>query len=178
MEESNMTTNRLSINAAIPIGIAIILLSILYYVFDIDGRGIWGYLMYALLLAGIIWGTIQLRDKHRGGILSYGQSFSSGALISLYTGIISAIYTFVFYKFFAPEQIQVLLERVEEEMLVKAPEMTDQQLDMALSMTEKFMTPIWMSITSLFAILIVGIIFSLIVSIFLKRDEPKQITSD
>jgi len=178
MEESNMTTSKHSINAAIPVGVAIILLSILYYVFDIDGRGIWGYLLYALLLAGIIWGTIQLRDKHRGGVMSYGQSFSSGALISLYTGIISAIYTFVFFKFFAPEQVQILLERVEEDMIMKAPEMTDQQLDMALAMTEKFMTPFWMSLTSLFGILIAGIIFSLIVSIFLKREEPQQVTSE
>lgn len=178
MEESNMSTNRHSINAAIPVGIAIILLSILYYVFDIDGRGIWGYLMYALLLAGIIWGTVQLRDKHRGGNISYGQSFSSGTLISLYTGIISAIYTFVFYKFFAPEQIQVLMERVEEEMIANAPEMTDQQLDMALSMTEKFMTPLWMSITSLFGIFIVGMILSLIVSIFIKRDTSPPATTE
>jgi len=42
-------------------------------------------------------------------------------------------------------------------MLAKAPQMTDQQLDMALAMTEKLMTPLWMAITSLFAIVIVGL---------------------
>jgi hypothetical protein len=35
-----------------------------------------------------------------------------------------------------------------------------------------------MSLTSLFGILIAGIIFSLIVSIFLKREEPQQLTTE
>jgi hypothetical protein len=175
MEENKITINRHSINIAIPVGLAAILLSLFYYAFDIDGRGAWGYVLYVILLAGIIWGTLQLRDKNRGGMLSYGESFTSGLLISSYTGLISAIFTFVFYKFFAPEQIQVILDKVEEEMLAKAPQMTDQQLDMALAMTEKLMTPLWMAITSLFAIVIVGLIFSLIVSIFLKKESAKGI---
>lgn len=173
MEEKEMTINRNSLNSAIPVSVAVIVLSILYYVFDISGRGIWGYIMYAILLAGIVWGTLQLRDKHRGGVLTYGQSFTSGMLIGLYTGIISAVYTFIFYKFFAPEQIQVLLDRVEEEMLIKSPELTDQQLEMALSMTAKFMTPFGLAFSSLFGMFIAGLILSLIASIFLKRETPK-----
>lgn len=175
MEEQSITTNRHSLISAIPVGGAVILLSILYYVFDLDARGIWGYLMYAILLAGIVWGTIQLRDKHRGGILTYGQSFTSGMLIGLYTGVMSAIFTFVFYKFFVPEQIQVLLDKVEEQMLERAPQLTDQELDMAMAMTAKFMTPIGMAFGSVIYLFIAGVIFSLLASIFIKRESPKTI---
>lgn len=175
MEEQSITTNRNSLVSAIPVGGAVILLSILFYVFDLDVRGIWGYLMYVILFAGIVWGTIQLRDKHRGGLLTYGQSFTSGMLIGLYTGIISAIFTFVFYKFFAPEQIQVILEKVEDQMIEKAPQLTDQELDMAMAMTAKFMTPIGMSVGALINLFIAGVIISLIASIFLKRETLKSV---
>jgi len=170
MEEKVMTINRNSFNSAIPTSVAIIMLLVLYYVFNIPTRGIWGYLLYAILLAGIVWGTIQLRDKHRGRTLTYGQSFTSGMLIGLYTGIIGAIYTFVFYKFFAPEQIQVLLDQTEAEMLKQTPELTDQRIDMVLSLSAKFITPTGLAFSSLFGMLIAGLIISLIVSIFLKRE--------
>lgn len=175
MEEKEITISKNSLNSALPVSVAIIVLSILYYVFDISGSGIWGYLLYAILLAGIVWGTIKLRDKYRGGILSYGQCFSSGLLIGLYTGIITAVYTFVFYKFFAPEQIQVLLNKVEEEMLMRSPGLSDQELDLALGMTAKFMTPFGLAFSSFFGMLIAGLILSLIVSIFLKRETPKTL---
>jgi hypothetical protein len=174
MEENNVSTNKHAISSAVPVAVVIILLSILYYVFDVDARGFWGYLMYAILLAGIIWGVIQLRDKFLNGAITYGHSFGTGTLISLYTGLITGIYTFVFYKFFAPEQIQVLLEKVEEQMIEKSPELTDQQLDMALAMTEKFMTPGWMGVTSFFGMLVAGVILSLIASIFLKKEASQQ----
>ena len=173
-----MTTNRFALSASVPVAIAVILLSILYYVFDIDGRSSWGYLTYAVLLAGIVWGVLQLRDKHFGGVITYGQSFAAGTLISLYTGAITAVYTFLFYKYFAPEQIQVLLEKAEDEMYRKAPQLSDQEFEMAMAMTAKFMTPFWLSVTTLVGLLIIGLILSLIASIFLKRNEPNQIIQD
>jgi len=175
MEEKSMTLNKNSMMTAIPVGGAIVLISIVLYVFDLDTRGFWGYLIYAILLAGIIWGTKKFRDQYNKGLLTYGQGIKSGLLIGLYTGIINAVYTFVFYKFFAPEQISVLLQKTEEQLLEKSPDMTDQQLDMALSMTEKFMTPGFMSFGSLINTLIAALLLSLIVAIFLKRDVPRSI---
>jgi predicted membrane protein len=45
---------------------------------------------------------------------------------------------------------------------------------MAMAMTEKMMTPLWMAFMTFFGFLIVGVILSLIVSAFLKRNESIQ----
>ncbi len=175
MKEQTMTLNKNSLYTAIPVSGAIILLSVIYYIFDIDQHGYWGYLLYVILLAGIIWGSLKLRDRYRDGMLTYSQGLGSGVLIGLYTGIINAVYSFLFFRFFAPEQIDVILRRVEEQMLERTPQMTDQQLELAMSWTSKFMTPVGMAIGTLMNMIIAALIISLIVSIFLKREVAKSI---
>ncbi|MGB4205962.1 MAG: DUF4199 domain-containing protein [Bacteroidales bacterium] len=175
MEEKSMTLNKNSMMTSISVGGAIVLVSIVLYIFDLDARGFWGYLIYAILLAGIIWGTKKFRDHYNNGLLTYGQGIKSGLLIGLYTGIINAVYTFLFFKYFAPEQISVVLQKYEEQILERTPDITDQQLDMALSMTEKFMTPGFMAFNSLIYTLLSALLLSLIVAIFMKRNVQKSI---
>ena len=60
-------------------------------------------------------------------------------------------------------------------MLEANPEISDQELDLALSMTTKFMQPHWMMIMSVLGGTFMGFLFSLIISIFVKKDNPNEI---
>jgi len=55
------------------------------------------------------------------------------------------------------------------------PEISDDELDLALEMTNKFVQPHWMLILGVLGGTFMGFIYSLIISIFVKKDNPNEI---
>lgn len=150
-------------------GGALILVSLLFYVMDIPRDSWIQYLSFLLLIGGIILGTVQFRDKHSGGFLSYGRCLGSGVLISLAVGVVMAVYIYLFFKFFDPGEIAKMIEMAEQGMVDKG--MNDQQIDQAMAMSSKMMTPAIMAVLNIFSMVFWGTIFSLIISIFLKKND-------
>ncbi|MDY0343839.1 MAG: DUF4199 domain-containing protein [Lentimicrobium sp.] len=150
-------------------GIAYILLSLLFYSFGLSQQSWVGYASFVVLIAGIIMGTVAYRDKHSGGYLSYGRSLATGVLISLVAGIVMAVYSYLFFKFFEPGMIDSMMDVAAQSLADKG--MAEDQIDQAMSITGKFMTPIWMAVISIFSLTFYGTIFSLITSIFIKKED-------
>ena len=150
-------------------GVVIVLLSLLLYVMNLNGASWAQYISLLVLLAGIIMGTLSFRDKCNGGYISYGRSLGSGVLISLMVGVIMSVYTYLFFSFFDPAELVKLAQVAEEKMLEKG--LTDDQVDQAMSMTKMFMTPAFIAISGLFSMLLWGTVFSLLASIFIKKNN-------
>ena len=159
-------------------GIAMVLLSLLFYALDVKATSWPQYVSIGLLLAGIIVGTLAFRDKCNGGYMSYGRSLGSGVMISLITGVILAVYSYLNSAFLNPEMIQQMMQAAEENMMQKG--LSDDQIDQAMSVTNMFMTPAYIAITSLFSMLLWGTLISLLTSIFIKKDnkEFKDVFAD
>ena len=82
--------------------------------------------------------------------------------------VIMFIYTYVFYKLIAPDQIQKMLDMVKIQMYDS--EMTEAQAKQAFEFNRKYiMNPLSMSIISLGVTIFQGLIVSLIISIFNKK---------
>ncbi|HAH58624.1 MAG TPA: hypothetical protein DCL86_10790 [Bacteroidales bacterium] len=109
------------------------------------------------------------RDKHSQGFITYGRSLASGALISLVAGVVMAVYTYVFFKFFDPELINQMLDTAAQNLADRG--MTEDQIDQAMSFSAKTMTPIGLAIISMLSLTFYGTIFSLITSIFTKKED-------
>jgi hypothetical protein len=60
-------------------------------------------------------------------------------------------------------------------MLVKNPEMTQEQIDMAMNMSAKFMSPMIMSAFAIIATLFFGFIISLFAGLVMKKNPPQQL---
>jgi hypothetical protein len=158
-----------SLKIGLMTGVAYILVSLLFYVLDIPRDSWIQYLSFLILIGGIIIGTTQFRDKHSGGFLSYGRCLGSGVLISLTVGLVMAVYVYLFFKFFDPGEIAKMVEMAEQGMAEKG--LNEQQIDQAMAMSKKMMTPGIMAILNIFSMVFWGTIFSLIISIFLKKDD-------
>ncbi len=174
MDTKPVSLNKNAFNTAVLVGLALIALSILFYVFDVKPRSPWNYVVYLVMIGGMIWGTLNLRDKHRNGVLPYGQAFLSSFLIGTYGGIISSVFAFIFYKWIAPEQIGKLLDMAMEQMETRFPQFTDEQIDAAMKMQEKFMTPIGISVMSFLSMVVASLIIALLIGIFLKKNSAAQ----
>jgi hypothetical protein len=153
------------------LGVALIILSLLFYVFDLYTANWTSYISYAVLLGGVVISAISYRDKHLNGYITFGQSFLAGFYTALFAAVIAAIYTAVFMSFAGDEVKAVILQKAEETMVENNPEMTDEQIDMAMKWTGKMMNPVWLTVISFLSNLFFGVVFSLLASIFIKKEN-------
>ena len=105
------------------------------------------------------------------GYMSYGQGFTIGFWMSLISSAISSAFTWVYVKFVDTSFIQTMLEKQEEAMVERG--MSDEQVEQAMEMTAKFMTPESMLIFGLIGGIIVLLIVTAIVGIFTQKKNPE-----
>ncbi len=156
------------------IGILLIVIQLVFYFAGGLTSMYSAYISYAVLLGGIILATKAWRDEVRGGFISYGQALGFGTLTIFFASILVGIYIFLFYKFIDPAAMNLLYEAAEQKMIDKNPNITDAELDMALSISQRLMKPGFMTFSTIFNYTFLGFVMSLITSIFMKKKNPEE----
>jgi type II secretory pathway component PulF len=85
---------------------------------------------------------------------------------------ISSAFTYIYVKFIDAGFIQQMMDRAREGMEEKGT-MSEEQVDQAMAMTSKFMTPEMMLIFGMVFGIIFGIIIALIVGLFTQKKNPE-----
>ena len=93
-------------------------------------------------------------------------------LISLYTGLMAAVYNFIHFKFINPNFADYVVDLNHEKWAARG--MSDAQMEAAESMTRKMMSPAVQLFTTPVFMVLVGLIFSLIIAAILKRNPPEE----
>jgi hypothetical protein len=124
-----------------------------------------------LYIIGIVIAQIQYRNREMNGAISYGQALGFGVAIMLFSGIISALYTLIIFNL-DPSLVDQIKAVQEEAMLKKG--LSEEQIEAAIAMSSKMMSPAWMSIMGLFGSVFMGTIISLITSIFVKKQANED----
>jgi hypothetical protein len=174
---SNQKTMKHLTNWGGILGLALIGISLVLYLLDMTEASGAQWANYAVIAAIIFVGT-QAKRTSQDGVLSYGQGLSTGVGITFFGSILVAFYTFVFFSFIDPDMLQELILRVEDEMYNSGT--PDAQVEMAMSMTKKFMQPGPMAAMVVLSYTFMGFIISLITSGILKKegDPFASVTSD
>lgn len=97
--------------------------------------------------------------------------------IGLFAGILASIYLFVFVQFIHPGFINELLDQMRTNMLTSNPNMSEDQIEQAVAVSSKFMSPLMMTLWGLAAYAAMSAIFGLIIAIFLKKEDPSLNTT-
>ena len=171
MEEQQQSTFQLAVMPGILLAIALILFGLVMFLLDVAYDSKIMYVSYLIMIAGLYWAMTNIRDKGFDGYISYGKSFSSGFYIMLIASVIAAIYTYFYVTMINPGMIEDILLNAEEKMLEANPNMSDEEIEMAISMTEKFTSPVMMAVWGFIGNIVSGTIFSLIIAIFVKREN-------
>ncbi len=172
MEQNSTSIWKSSVTSGLYLGIALILVSVVFYV---TGNMFvkWSqYLGYAIMIAGVVMAQISYR-KSLGGTMTYGQALGMGVLTVLFASILTGIYTYLLYTVIdpsLPEQMRIFTE----EQLIKQGRVPEDQMQAALDMQAKFQKPVFLLIMSIIGGTLIGLIISLITSIFTKK-VPKDI---
>ena len=151
------------------ISFALVAISVIVYIAGMSTNKAIGWVNYILMFVGVIFATKVFRDEKCGGYISFGTAFKFGFFTLFLVGVITAIYTYVFFSFIAPELTGKILTQVENDMLNSGQ--SEEQIEMAMSYTRKFMTPGWMVAWVLVGSVFMGAIFSLISAAVVKKEN-------
>jgi hypothetical protein len=176
--ENQKSTIKPSLTYGLYLGIALILFSLIMYLLDVDRESKLMWVSYLIMAGGLFWAMISFRDKINGGFVSYGKAFGTGFWTGLFAAIIGSIFTYIYVTMIDPGMIEEILFKAEEQILESSPNMSDEQLEQALSMTEKFTSPIMITIWGFVANVIFATILSLIIAIFVKREGTIEIAEE
>ena len=110
--------------------------------------------------------------SQNGGFMSYGQGLGIGVLLSTFSSLLTTAFNYVYRTIIDPEMSGRMMETVRAKMEA-AGNMTDEQIDAAIKMSEKFSSG---PISIVFGVLVTvftGFLISLIISAFTKHAQPE-----
>jgi len=158
-----------SLGYGVIVSLAMVVLSLILFLLNLDNKSGLEWLSYLILVGGIWLAQINYRNKYLGGFISFGQSFIVGMFIGLFVGIIMGIYTYVFFNFIDPGAMEEAMTIAEQRMMDKG--MTDMEIEQGMMMARKFSSAGMFTFFAVTGNFILGMIFSLVTSIFVKKED-------
>jgi hypothetical protein len=167
--ESEVSIWKANLNNGLILGFIAGIYTLIVYFFDLIFNAYQGYVFY-IIQAILLFVLIKAyRENIKHGVISYGQAVASGIIISLYTAIIYAAFIYVLYAFIDPDLINKQLAFVEE-TFIKAG-VPQKFIESGLEMQKKFLQPVIYAPTRLVSNFFGGTILTLIISIFIKKEN-------
>lgn len=171
MENKSNTMLKSAMTWGLVLGVALVIFSLILYIVNILKPPFWVSLInYLVIIGGIVLGVKKYRDDDLGGEISYGKAFGFGVLICVFAALISAVYTYLLITVIDTEYMSKLMAITEEELLNKG--LPEEQIDAAMAMSKKFTSPLFITISSVIGMGLIGAVFSAIVAIFMKKEKP------
>ena len=176
MENQTASLKKIALNYGVLLALLSIVLQVISYVLDVHiDRPWWLTVLQLLISVSVIAYGIKAFKTGNAGFLTLGQALKTGLAISLVAGIIAVVFNYIFMNYIDPDFIQKTLDFSREQMLEKNPDMSQEQIDMAMSMSAKFMSPLIMSAFAIIATLFFGFIISLFAGLIMKKNPPQQL---
>jgi len=175
--EERTSILKFSINPGIILGVIQIFTAVLAYVLgsNASNPGWQSYTSAAIafiaMIAIFIHSQKSYRDNINGGLLELGEAVKIGVTIAVISAVIYGIYNYLFMTVIEPDYAQQILDTTEQNMLRQNPDLTDEQLDTALSMTSKMSSPAITVPLGIVGSAIFGLIMSLITGLFIKKSD-------
>jgi len=134
-----------------------------------QGPASWGRYVYCAVFIFLA----QKYYKDNGdSFMSYGQGMGISFWMGLLSAAVSSPFTYVYVKFIDQGFIQQVMDRTREGMEDKGT-MSEEQIDQAMAITSKFMTPEMMLIFGVVFGILGTVIIGLIVTIFTQKKNPE-----
>ena len=175
MENHQASVKKIALNYGLLLALLSIVLQVISYVLDahID-RPWWLSVLQFGISIGVTYMGIKAYKTGNAGFLTLGEALKTGVAISFIAGIIAVIFNYIFMNYIDPEFIQKTMVFTQEQMVKDNPNMTQEQIDNAMAISSKLMTPIWISGFAMIATLFFGFIISLVIGLIMKKNPPNQ----
>ena len=161
-------------------GLILGLIGIVYYLimyfFDLTLNQVQGYVFLVITIVVLFFLVKSYRDNYLHGQMTYGQAVGAGMVIFLYYSIISAVFIYILYAVIDPGLIDKQLAMAEEMMLKRG--LPQEAMHTAMKVQQKMVKPGIIAPLSILQHMFYGLIISLIIGIFVKKQGNPLIDSD
>ncbi|HNR41430.1 MAG TPA: DUF4199 domain-containing protein [Bacteroidales bacterium] len=173
--ENKVSVWKANLNNGLILGSIGIVYSLVMYFLDLSFNKTQGYVFYLVLIIAMYFLLKSYRDNYMDGYITYGQSVGAGMVIFIYYSLITALFIYLLYAVIDPGLTEKQLVFVEEEMLKKG--IQQDALDAAMTIQKKIIKPGIMAPFSILGNIITGLVLSLLVSIFIRKEGNPLIES-
>lgn len=175
MDTQKASIKKIALNYGVLLALLSIVLQVISYVLDAHIDRPWWLTVaqLAISISVIVYG-IKLFKTENAGFLTLGQALKTGVAISLVAGVIAVIFNYIFMNYIDPDFIQKAMEFSREQMIEQNPNMSQEQLDNAMEISSKFMSPGIMSAFAIISTLFFGFLISLVAGLIMKKNPPQQ----
>ena len=131
---------------------------------------VYNFLTFVIWIGGVVMAVRAFRTGN-GGYATFGQAFKTSFFTFLVIGLISAVWTYINFSFIMPEFLGEMMEYQREALAEQG--MDEETIDIAMSYSSMFATPVGIAGYLLVMSLIGGAIVSAIIGAIMKKDEPQ-----
>jgi len=141
------------------------------YQTDKINSGAWfGVMPLVVSIVVLFLGVKAVREEQEGKYLTYGKGVATGTLISLYSCLIGAAYTYIHFTYVNPNFQDYLIEASRVKWA--AAGLQESQMEGAEKGVRMFTKPAIQSVFTVVVGMIFGVVLSLIIAAILKRNPP------
>jgi hypothetical protein len=134
--------------------------------------GVQRWVPYVFYL-GLIFLAHKYFKENGDGFMTYGQGIGISFWLGLISSVIYGVFFYVYVKFVDGSLLDMIKDKQMEEMANRG--MTDEQIEQAMEIAGKFMSPEAMLFFAVFFGILAIVICGLIVSLFTQRKNPDAI---
>lgn len=166
--EQNVNVWKANLTNGLILGLAGVVYSLVIYFLDLSFNKVQGFVFIAIEAVILYLLLKSFRDTIRHGQITYGESIGAGVIICLYYSIIMALFAYILYSVIDTGLVAKQLAFAEEALQKKG--LPKASIDTAMQVQQKIMKPAILAPISIFGNMLWGVVLSLIVSIFIKKE--------
>lgn len=154
-------------------GIASATIGLILFMLNIDSSSWISYVSIVILIAVIIAGSYEYRDKLAGGFANFKQLLGFAMKITLVYALFTSFWSIAYMEFIDTELLGRML--LETEISLENQGLSDEQIDQTMDLTEKMMQAPYFFLVSMFNTALLGLLISLLSSLILRKEKPEEL---
>jgi len=153
-----------------------ILISLLVFILGLDKSDAGQYLGWLNIPLMIIFMVMAIKEKRTGmgGFIAFGPAFKTVAGMVVISAVVTALYTYLYFTAINPGMVDFIKEK--QILQMEGRGMSDEEIDAAMQMSSKFMSPGVMTLFTLLGGIGLGLLVGAIVAAVAKKPDPAQAT--
>jgi hypothetical protein len=167
--EEKTSTARVALKYGVLGSVVIMVYSTILNVSGLSQNKVLSFLSFVFMLVAIILAMKDFKEKN-SGFMSYGEGLGLGSLTSAVMGLLSSAFTMFYIQFIDNTLLAQGLDKVRVDMESRG--MDDAQIDQAMELSQKFMSPGVVFVMGVVGYVVMGFIVSLIIAAIMRKEKP------
>lgn len=164
---------KLALTYGVLTGLFSVLLSVIVYTMgNFIEKPLWSTIAITFVGFAITFYAIQQYREQLSGYLSLGQAMKMGIAVALIGGAIATLSNYIFMTYIEPGTVEQMLELGRRQLEESGNNLSDEQIEMSIEMSKKFMHPGIMMAMGIISSVFMGVIYSLVSGLILQKKNP------